>query len=65
MPKPTPQQAAHALGDMGADPYLGRQGRQALFGPQPVEGAAQVGGGIRQGAVQVEEDRFNHRAGCG
>jgi hypothetical protein len=37
----------------------GRGGRPC-FGAQPVERAAQIGGGVRQRAVQVEEDGVNH-----
>lgn len=51
------------MGDLGAQQLEGR-GLEAVLALQPVEGAGQVGGGVRECAVEVEEDGVSHSGSC-
>ena len=57
------QHATNAMGDLGAQQLEGR-GLEAVLALQPVEGAGQVGGGVRECAVEVEEDGVSHSGSC-
>jgi hypothetical protein len=35
---------------------LGRQGREALLGAHPIQRASEIGSGVGQGTVQVEQN---------
>ena len=56
------EQPAHPLRGKGTQGGQGER-RQAFFDAQAVQRGAQIGGGIGQGAVKVEEDRLKH-GGC-
>ena len=57
--EPEAEQAARAGRGFGAD-VLKRQGRKAASNTLPVEGISQIGRGIREGPVEVEENGFDH-----
>ncbi len=55
------EQTARAARSVRARDF-GRQGREAALGAHPVERAGEIGSGVGQGTVQVEQDRAG-RAG--
>ena len=62
--EPEAEQAARAGRGFGAN-NLKRQGRKTAGNTLAIEGISQIGRGIREGPVEVEENGFDHNGSWG